>query len=188
MIEFWRMTSQELRNFLLFNKRRTYAFWLENLKNSAPKGGHISENQLHYGARFLTRSSIIPVGTQISLPTVLEVRFPSFATLFQLLTEVLSLPITPEVREIAACQILILSGFYEEYAKKHYNADDLAKLGTSFFREGAIGKRKEVIKEMANNFKRWQDLLAYVKYNLDQDARLIHISPAADPVIKIVSH
>lgn len=187
MIEFWRMTSQELRNFLIFNKRKTYVFWFENLKTSAPGGGHISENQLHYGARFLARSSTIPVGSQISLPTVLEVRFPSFATLFQLLTEVLSLPITPEVREIAACQILILSGFYQEYAKKHYNMDDLAKLGASFFREGAVGKRKEVIKEVASNFKRWQNLLAYLKYNLDQDARLIHVSPAIDPIIKIVS-
>lgn len=188
MTEFWKMSSPELREFLMISKRRTYAFWLENLKKSTPSGGCVSENQLHYGARFLTRSSVIPAGTCVNLPTVLEVRFPSFTSLFQLLTEVLSLPVIPEVREIAACQILILSGFYQEYAKKHYNLNDLAKLGAGFFREGAIGKRRAVLKEMARNYKQWQNLLAYLKYNLDRDAHIINVSPQADPIIKIVSY
>lgn len=189
MIEFWKMTSEELRKFLIMSRRQTYTFWFENLKKITPQEGHITEEQLHYGARFLTRSSTIPAGTEIKFISISEIYFPTFTALFELLTKVLDLPKIPETKEIAACQILILSGFYHEYAKQHYNIDDMTKMGQAFFNEGAIGKKREVIKQVSANFRRWQNLLAFLRNQLEQESRLINIkSSTSEPLIKIVSN
>lgn len=178
-----KMESGELRMFLALNRRRTFKFWLENLKIIAPKESRVTADQRRYVARFMTRFSLVSTTHSMFY-------FPTFSGIAQLYDEFMpdaELRGIPEIMEIAGCQSLLLGGFYLKAAEKHYNVEDIAKTGKVFFKKGAIGKRKKVVMEMAQNFSRWQHLLCYLEWYLGNERLVIqNIKKSDEPLIKIV--
>lgn len=179
---FDKMEPKELRKSLAFSKRKTFKFWLNNLRMVALKESRISEDQRHYVARFMTRFSV--VSTTHSM-----FHFPTFTNLAQIYDEFMldvENQYSPEPMEIAGCQTLLLGGFYLKAAEKHYNVADVVNMGKLFFSRGAIGKRKKVIKKMAWNFEKWQDHLCYLEWYLRNERFVIRAEKPDEPLIKIV--
>lgn len=178
-----KMKSGELRELLAFGKKKTFEFWLKHIEIIAPRETSIGKDQQHYTARFLTRFSL--VSTTHSM-----FHFPTFTSLAQIYDEFVQdveNQYSSEPMEIAGCQTLLLGGFYLEAAKKHYNTEDIRKMGELFFTRGAIGKRKSVIKKMAHNFGRWQNLLCYLEWYLRNERLIIQDAEKPDkPLIKII--
>ncbi|MEK7151374.1 MAG: hypothetical protein AAB784_01490 [Patescibacteria group bacterium] len=138
--------------------------------------------QIHYVARTMTR---------FSLESTSESRlfFPTFNSLAKIHDEFIINQENrkiPEFMEIAGCQMLLLAGFYLRIAKNKYALIDLERMGQDFFALGAIGKRKQAIKEMSRNFGIWQDLLCYLEWYLKTERLVLEIEKPKDPLIKIV--
>lgn len=176
-------TESDLKKLLASNKRKTFEFWLNNVKMVAPKGFQASIDQQHYVARFLTRFSLVS-----SAPSMFY--FQTFTHMAQIYDEFIldvENQYSPQSMEIAGCQTLLLGGFYLESAEKHYAVQDIISMGKLFFTRGATGKRKKVIKKMAWNFEKWQVRLQYLEWYLRNEAQalVIHAKKPDEPLIKI---
>ncbi len=183
-IENLKKMESELRQLLASNKRKTFEFWLNNVKMAAPKGSQTSIDQQYYVARFLTRFSLVS-----SSPSMFY--FPTFTSIAQIYDEFIldvENQYSPQAMEVAGCQTLLLGGFYLEFTKKHYAVRDITSMGKLFFTRGANGKRKKVIKEMAWNFEEWQNHLCYLEWYLRNEARalIIQAKKSEDTLIEII--
>ncbi|MBI2669947.1 MAG: hypothetical protein HYX20_02305 [Candidatus Yanofskybacteria bacterium] len=186
-MNFDNLSSEELKKLLTMGrtsgKRMAFEFWLKHIELIAPRETGIGKDQQHYTARFLTRFSL--VSTTHSM-----FHFPTFMSLAQIYDEFvqdIENQYSPEPMEIAGYQTLLLGGFYLKAASKHYNMEDIRKMGELFFTRGAIGKRKSVIKKMAHNFSRWQNTLCYLEWYLRNERLVIQKAEKPDePLIKII--
>ncbi|MEX1063973.1 MAG: hypothetical protein WD898_00420 [Candidatus Paceibacterota bacterium] len=179
-----KMGSNELRSFLASGRKATLKFWRDNLNEICPKGGSLSQDidtlQINYGARFLTRFSLVSTGS--------DVYFPTFTSLVEIYDNFLHNTMSrgiPSLMELAGCQTLLLSGFYKEYAIKHYDLQDLCRIGRDFFNKSAVGKRKKVIKKVSANFDIWQELLHNLRVYLQEKRLLLESPNRPEPLIKI---
>ncbi len=175
-----KMTSGELRSFLASGRRTTFKFWLDNLSEVCPPGSKIGPAQINYGARFMTRFSLVSTASEVYFPTS-----TSLAQVYDNFLHDMVSTSTPSLMEIAGCQTLFLSGFYREYATRYYILEDLRRIGSDFFRKSASGEKAVVLKQMAVNFGSWQDRLHYLKWHLQQKRLLIESPKRPEPLIKI---
>ncbi len=172
---------EQLRGSLETTRRKTFEFWLLNIKIIAPPEAHVSEEEKHYTARLLTALSL----NSTSESTLL---FPTFTSLVKIHDEAIMCPDalkTPKLMENAGCQVLLLGGFYMQAARKHYDLHDIEELGKNLFAQGASGKRRKVIKEMSRDFGKWQHLLCYLEWYLRNNRLLIAKEPHEEPIIII---
>lgn len=142
------MDSKEFRSLLASGIKTTLKFWHDNLEQICPHSRRIDPSQIHYVGHFLTKSCIVSMTS--------EIYFPTFSSLIKIyrhsLYDILSkqtpaLSEAAKVMENAGCQILLFSGFYSEYAQRHYSLNDLREMGSDFFAKSAVGVRKEVLKK-----------------------------------------
>lgn len=180
-----KLSREDLIRFLAMGRtsgrRLAFEFWLKSLEKVAGPHRKVDKAQIHYVARTLTRFSLISTESTFF--------FPTFTSLAQIHDEFIvnrKSQEAPEFMEIAGCQMLLLAGFYLRRARKHYDIDDLRRMGRNFFNKGAIGKRKKTIQKMAQNFQIWQDLLFYLEWYLKTERLVLEVQKPQEPLITIV--
>lgn len=185
-MDFKKLNHEQLSKLISMGRtsgrRLALEFWLKSLEKVASPHSKVDKAQIHYVARALTRFSLISTSES-------ALWFPTFTSLAQIHDEFIlnqKSQETPEFMEIAGCQMLLLAGFYLRRARKHYDINDLQRMGRNFFVKGAIGKRKKTIQKMAKNFEIWQDLLFYLEWYLKTEQFVLEIKKPEEPLIKIV--
>ncbi len=185
-MDFEKLSREQLIELLSLGRtsgrRLAFEFWLKSLEKVAGPHSKVDKAQIHYVARALARFSLIPTSESIFF-------FPTFTSIARIHDEFIinqKSQETPEFMEIAGCQMLLLAGFYLRAARKHYDLNDLRKMGQGFFTRGAVGRRKKTIQKMAKNFEVWQDLLCYLEWYLKTERLVLEIKKPEEPLIKIV--
>ena len=190
---FSQISSERFQELLSSNKKATFLFFLNNLRviikpNPHPK---ISTAEINYMAKFLTRISMTT-----DLPSISDqffIHFPTFDSMANIYSNLRKniLGNVAEARflEMIACQILFFSGFYYDDAVRHFDRNEMEKLGRDYFTACAIeNKRKRLLEKMAKNFKTWQDFLCYLNWRfakLREEALLIQQPKLPEPLIKL---
>ena len=181
-----KISREELIRFLAMDrtsgKRLAFEFWLTNLKKIISRHHEVDREQMYYVARFSTRFSLVPTSESIFF-------FPTLTSIARIHDEFVldqENRWTPESAEIAACQLLLLGGFYLKSALKHYDPGEIRRMGQSFFQTASVGKRKKVIRKMSRNFGIWQNLLCYLEWYLRTERLALEIKKPDEPLIKIV--
>lgn len=185
-MDFKNLNREELIKFLSMDRtsgrRLAFEFWLKSLEKVAGPHSKTDNAQIHYVARAMTRFSLISTSESSFF-------FPTFTSLAKIHDEFVinqKMRETPEFMEIAGCQMLLLAGFYLRRARKHYDIEDLQRMGRDFFTKGAIGRKKKTIQRIAKNFEIWQDLLCYLEWYLKTEQLVLEVKKPEEPLIKIV--
>ncbi len=165
-MHFFNMSSEELRAIISHginvSHDEIYNFWLARLNQTYGVDQSLV-NQTKYVSAMLTKFSFVPLNLDIyfsSLPAVARIAEFQDADLLS------DYPISPEIFENAAEQLLFLSGFEEKFTVRYIGRKETERIGTLLFLGAALGQRREILIEMSDNFTNWQRRLAFLSYQL----------------------